>query len=103
MRIGSLLVGRSPASKSTSIVDPLLSINDLKFIITVLLVVWLALMILLEWLAFISPVLLFRSSLIIAAFIIELLVVMWLATSEMMTRSNRKRILFKVHGLEGAL
>ena len=101
MRIGSLLVGWSPASKSTSIVDPLLSINDLKFIITLLLVVWLA--ILLEWLAFISPVLLFRSSLIIAAFIIELLVVMWLATSEMMTRSNSKRILFKVHGLEGAL
>lgn len=99
MRVGTFLVGTSTSLETSSTnVDSFHFINDLKLIIFILFVL-LALIILLERLAFIS-VFFKRSSLIIAAFI---LLVMCLTASECLTGCDSEWILFKVHGLEGAL
>jgi hypothetical protein len=102
MRVGTLLVWSCTALEPSSaiVVDSLLIINDFKLIIVTVLLVLLTWMILLEGLAIISVWLFIRSSLIIAAFI---LLVMLLSASECLTRCDSEGVLFKVHGLEGAL
>jgi len=100
VRVGTFLVGTSTSLETSSTnVDSFHFIDDLKLIIIFLLFVLLTLMILLERLTVIS-VFFIRSSLIIAAFI---LLVMCLTASECLTGCDSKWILFKVHGLEGAL